>query len=118
MTRKKLVQYLLTTYGQKVTVGGQEAWAVIRPLRKQSGEAPQCYPNGHGSLPGDSHRVGILCRRKPLCMGCVMQGKGNGVLYGGGCMNPEENHELLDKLSEQLERDVRRYPQEFKEGQS
>ena len=43
MTRKKLVQYLLTTYGQKVTVGGQEAWAVIRPLRKQSGEAPQCY---------------------------------------------------------------------------
>ena len=33
-------------------------------------------------------------------------------------MNPEENHELLDKLSEQLERDVRRYPQDFKEGQS
>ena len=33
-------------------------------------------------------------------------------------MNPEENHELLDKLFEQLERDVRRYPQEFKEGQS
>ena len=33
-------------------------------------------------------------------------------------MNPEENHELLDKLSEKLERDVRRYPQEFKEDQS
>ena len=43
MTRKELVRHILKTYGQKATANGKEAWAVIRPLRKQSDEAPQCY---------------------------------------------------------------------------
>ena len=43
MTRKELVRHILKTYGQKATANGKEAWAVSRPLRKQSDEAPQCY---------------------------------------------------------------------------
>lgn len=43
MTRKELVRHILKKYGREVLVGEKKAHAVIRPLRKQSDEAPQCY---------------------------------------------------------------------------
>lgn len=43
MAKKELVRHMLEKYGQKVTANGKEARAVIRPLRRQSDEAPQCY---------------------------------------------------------------------------
>ena len=131
MTRKELVRHILKTYGQKATANGKEAWAVIRPLRKQSDEAPQCYlytgtPDqklltgdlvqvGTGMVSRDPRGCGVVGRRKPVCVGRPAQGRGDGLLHRGGSMNQDDYLDWADRLSEELERDVRRYPQELKE---
>lgn len=130
MTRKELVRHILKTYGQKATANGKEAWAVIRPLRKQSDEAPQCYlytgTPDQKLLTGDLVQVGtewyrVTARmwsgwKAKACMcGPSCAGRGDGLLHRGGSMNQDDYLDWADRLSEELERDVRRYPQELKE---
>ena len=43
MTRKELMRHMLEKYGETALANGWEARAIIRPMRRQSDEAPQCY---------------------------------------------------------------------------